>query len=94
MVFLESPSNPDLRLLDIADISKKVHAINPKIIVAVDNTFLTPVLQNCLKLGADMVLYSTSKYIGGHADLIGGMVTMNNPELFKKVKRNQESMFF
>lgn len=90
LVFLESPSNPDLRLLDIAEISRKVHEVNPNILVAVDNTFLTPVLQNCLQLGADLVLYSTSKYIGGHADIIGGMVTMNCPKLFKNIKQSQE----
>lgn len=87
---MESPSNPDLRILDIGEISKKAHDINSKIAVVVDNTFLTPILQDCLKLGADLVLYSTSKYIGGHADIIGGMVTMNKPELYKSIKRSQE----
>lgn len=91
MIFLESPSNPGLRIYDISSIATKAHTINPDIMVVVDNTFLTPVLQQCLKLGADIVLYSTSKYIGGHADIIGGMVCTNNPKLFEKVKHSQES---
>jgi len=90
MVYFETPSNPDLRLLDIEEISRRVHGVNPNIVVCIDNTFLTPVLQSCIALGADMVLYSTSKYIGGHADIIGGMVTTNSAELYKKLRRSQE----
>jgi cystathionine beta-lyase/cystathionine gamma-synthase len=93
MILFETPSNPTLCIYDINAISSKAHAICQDILVVVDNTFLTPVLQRCLKLGADLVVYSTSKYIGGHADVVGGMVCMNNPELFEKVRHNQEGIF-
>jgi len=89
MIYLESPSNPTLSLLDIARISERAHQIRKDIMVVVDNTFLTPVLQKCLPFGADIVLYSTSKYIGGHADIIGGMVATNESKLYKKLKHSQ-----
>ncbi|HEV2449435.1 MAG TPA: PLP-dependent aspartate aminotransferase family protein [Thermoplasmata archaeon] len=70
MLYLETPSNPLLRLADIAALSRAAHA--RRAIVAVDNTFATPALQRPLELGADVVLHSTTKYLGGHSDIIGG----------------------
>ena len=72
MLYLESPTNPTLKILDIAGLSKKAHAAGA--LVAVDNTFATPILQNPLALGADLVLHSATKFLGGHADALGGVV--------------------
>jgi cystathionine beta-lyase/cystathionine gamma-synthase len=90
-MYFETPSNPDLRLFDISALSKAAHDKNPDIQVVVDNTFLTPAFQRCLELGADIVLYSTSKYIAGHADVIGGMLATNSDSLHSKLKKSQYS---
>lgn len=79
LIWLESPTNPLLRLADIsaiADIAKQSGAL-----LAVDNTFASPVFQSPLKLGADIVLHSTTKYIGGHSDLLGGALMTNNKDI-------------
>ena len=89
LVWLESPTNPLLKLADIADIAARAH--RRKILVAVDNTFATPFLQNPLDLGADMVVHSTTKYIGGHSDVVGGFVAMNDVTLFQAVKFYQNA---
>jgi len=72
LVYLETPSNPTLNLVDIEEVSKKAHAAGAKVIV--DNTFMTPYLQSPLELGADMVVHSATKYIGGHGDAIAGVI--------------------
>ena len=72
LVYLETPSNPTLNLVDIEEVSKKAHAAGAKVIV--DNTFMTPYLQSPLALGADMVVHSATKYIGGHGDAIAGVI--------------------
>lgn len=72
LVYLETPSNPTLNLVDIEAVSKKAHAAGAKVIV--DNTFMTPYLQSPLALGADMVVHSATKYIGGHGDAIAGII--------------------
>ena len=72
LVLVESPSNPLLRLVDIAHICARAHGAGAK--VAVDNTFLSPALQQPIRLGADFVLHSTTKYINGHSDVVGGAV--------------------
>lgn len=78
LVLVESPSNPLLRLVDIADIAEKAHQVGA--LVAVDNTFLSPALQQPLLLGADIVFHSTTKYINGHSDVVGGvLVTKEQP---------------
>jgi cystathionine gamma-lyase len=79
MIWIESPSNPLLKLVDIASIKKRVEAKN--ILVTVDNTFATPALQNPLILGADIVVHSTTKYIAGHSDVVGGAILTNNSAL-------------
>ena len=86
MVMIETPSNPSLRVLDIkaiADICK-----DKKITFVVDNTFLSPYNQNPLELGADIVMHSCTKYIGGHSDLIMGAMITSEEELYKKMKTN------
>jgi cystathionine beta-lyase/cystathionine gamma-synthase len=84
MVWIESPTNPLLRLVDIAacaEIARRAGAL-----LVVDNTFATPYLQNPLDLGADIVVHSTTKYIGGHSDVIGGAVVTNHEKLAHKLK--------
>jgi len=90
MVWLESPTNPTLKIIDIAAISKICK--EKKVILVVDNTFFTPYLQNPLELGADIVMHSCTKYIGGHSDIIMGAVMVNNDDLYKKVKKNASSL--
>jgi cystathionine beta-lyase/cystathionine gamma-synthase len=74
LIWLETPSNPLLRISDIAAIAEIAHQHKSKPLLAVDNTFATPYLQRPLSLGADMVVHSTTKYLGGHSDVIGGAV--------------------
>ena len=71
-VYLESPANPTLKIEDIKEVAKIAHEYNPEIKVVVDNTFATPVLQNPLALGADVVVHSATKYLNGHGDVIAG----------------------
>jgi len=79
LVLLESPSNPLLRLVDIADITEQAHKVGA--LVAVDNTFLSPALQQPLLLGADIVFHSTTKYINGHSDVVGGVLVAKEQAL-------------
>mgnify|MGYP000440723822 FL=1 len=79
LVLLESPSNPLLRLVDIEEVTKACHEVGA--LVAVDNTFLSPVLQRPLTLGADIVFHSTTKYINGHSDVVGGVLVTKEQEL-------------
>lgn len=83
MIWIETPTNPMLKLIDIAAIAKiaKKH----KILVVVDNTFATPYLQQPLTLGADIVVHSTTKYIGGHSDVVGGAVVTNKKDVAEKI---------
>lgn len=79
LVLLESPSNPLLRLVDIEQVSKACHDVGA--LVAVDNTFLSPALQQPLLLGADIVFHSTTKYINGHSDVVGGVLVTKEQAL-------------
>jgi cystathionine gamma-synthase len=79
LVWLETPSNPLLRVVDIEAISRACRDVGA--LVAVDNTFLSPILQQPLLLGADIVIHSTTKYINGHSDVVGGAVVAKDPEL-------------
>lgn len=83
MVFLESPSNPLLRVSDIAAIAAIAHRNGA--IVVVDNTFMTPLLQKPLDLGADISVQSATKYLGGHADLLGGVAATNDDALAERL---------
>ncbi len=84
LVFLETPANPTLKLSDIAAISTLTRERN--IPLAVDNTFLTPLLQDCTSLGADIVLYSTTKYFDGHNATVGGAICTNGEALADKLR--------
>ena len=85
LVWLETPSNPHLRISDIAAVAEiaKQHRSAPYVVV--DNTFATPFLQRPLELGADLVVHSTTKYLGGHSDVIGGAVVGNDPQLQERL---------
>jgi cystathionine gamma-synthase len=78
LLLLETPSNPLMRLIDLDKLIKLGHAAGAK--VAVDNTFLSPALQNPIRFGADFVVHSTTKYINGHSDVIGGALVCTTPE--------------
>src|SRR5207253_6315988 len=83
LVWIESPSNPMMKIVDIAALSEIAH--KGKALAVVDNTFASPYLQNPLAHGADLVLHSTTKYIGGHSDVVGGAVVGNDGELREKL---------
>ncbi|MFT6534984.1 MAG: cystathionine gamma-synthase, partial [Alpinimonas sp.] len=83
VVWIETPSNPMLKIIDIAAMVQSAHAYGA--IVVVDNTFATPALQQPLALGADVVVHSTTKYLGGHSDVVGGAVILPNDTLAEQV---------
>jgi cystathionine gamma-lyase len=82
LIWIETPSNPTLRLTDIAAVSALKR---PGQIVAVDNTFSSPFFQQPLTLGCDVVVHSTTKYLCGHSDVVGGVVVTNDPDLHKQI---------
>lgn len=84
VVWTETPTNPLLRLVDIAAAADVAHAANALLVV--DNTFATPYLQQPLALGADIVLHSTTKYIGGHSDVVGGALITSSPPLLEQLR--------
>jgi cystathionine beta-lyase/cystathionine gamma-synthase len=90
LAWLESPTNPLLKLADISAIAKICRKRGIKTVV--DNTFATPYLQNPLDLGADIVVHSTTKYIGGHSDSVGGFVATNDKAIYEVVKFHQNSV--
>ena len=83
LLWIETPTNPMLKLVDIADLARRAHAHG--VLVAGDNTFATPYLQQPLALGADLVVHSTTKYLGGHSDVVGGAVIVNEAALGDRV---------
>ena len=84
LVWVETPSNPLLRITDIRHVAQAAHAVGA--LVVVDNTFLSPALQQPLALGADLVVHSTTKYINGHSDVVGGAVIARDAGLVERVK--------
>jgi cystathionine gamma-synthase len=87
VVRLETPTNPTMTIVDIAAVTEISHRHGA--LVLVDNTFATPALQLPLALGADAVLHSTTKYLGGHSDVVGGAIVLADPELAEKVAQIQ-----
>ena len=85
-VWLETPTNPRLKVADIRAIADAAYKHNPAIRVIVDNTFATPYLQQPLALGADVVVHSTTKYLGGHSDVVGGAVLTSDAALHERLK--------
>src|SRR3990172_1193944 len=92
MVLLETPTNPRLKIFDIAAISEIAHANSPRTLVMVDNTFATPYLQRPLSLGADIAVHSTTKYLGGHSDVVGGAAILNDDEAHERLKFLQNAV--
>lgn len=90
MVWVETPTNPTLKLADIKKIAEIAHA--KKILVVVDNTFMSPYFQRPLELGADVVVHSATKYIGGHSDVIGGVAVTSKPEIAERLAFLSNSM--
>ncbi len=85
MVWIETPTNPMLKLCDIAGVAAAVKKARPEVLVVVDNTFMTPYLQRPLELGADLVVHSMTKYLNGHSDVVGGCAIMNSDELRQRL---------
>ncbi|MHA1962487.1 MAG: trans-sulfuration enzyme family protein [Candidatus Thorarchaeota archaeon] len=90
LVWLETPTNPLMRLCDIKVISE--HASDRGVLTVVDNTFASPFFQRPLELGADIVIHSTTKYLGGHSDVVGGVVVVSDDEIHEKVRFNQNAV--
>jgi cystathionine gamma-synthase len=90
LVWIETPSNPMLNVVDIRAAAETAHAAGA--IVVVDNTFATPYLQRPLELGADIVLHSTTKYLGGHSDVVGGFAATNDPTIAERLYFLQKSL--
>lgn len=86
MVLFETPTNPFLYTINIARLTQKVKAMNPKALVVVDNTWATPYYQHPCTLGADISLHSATKYLSGHSDVMGGIVLTNNKDLYESLR--------
>lgn len=90
IVWIESPTNPTLKCTDIAGVAKICKAKGAMLVI--DNTFMSPVLQNPLLLGADVVMHSITKYIGGHSDVVAGALMFNDSKLYDKLFFNMKTM--
>ena len=90
LVWLETPTNPLLNVIDIRTAAEAAHAAGAMVVV--DNTFATPYLQQPLALGADVVVHSTTKYLGGHSDLVGGFAATNDPTVAERLQFLQKSL--
>jgi cystathionine beta-lyase/cystathionine gamma-synthase len=89
MLWLETPTNP---LMSLADMAALVESVPDQVIVAVDNTFASPYIQQPLKFGADIVMHSSTKYLGGHSDVVGGLLALNDEELYQQLKFTQNAV--
>ncbi len=89
LLWLETPTNPLLKIADIAELAEL--ARRKKLTFVVDNTFASPYFQNPLDLGADIVLHSSTKYLGGHSDVVGGAVVTSSPSLYEEIKFHQNA---
>ncbi len=90
LVYLESPTNPMLRVTDIRKVAQMAHAIGAR--VCVDNTFMSPYLQTPIALGADIVVHSTTKFLNGHSDMVGGIVLLNDDATAQKLRFLQNAV--
>jgi cysteine-S-conjugate beta-lyase len=81
LVLLETPTNPLIKIIDIASISERVHRVCPRALVVVDNTMMSPILMSPLKLGADIEYHSGTKFLSGHHDLMAGVIAVKEKEL-------------
>lgn len=85
VVYIETPGNPTLEITDIEEVSKFAHSKNAKVVV--DNTFMSPALQKPLRLGADVVVHSLTKFLNGHADVVGGIIVVKDEALYPEFKK-------
>ncbi len=90
LVWIETPTNPLVKLADVRAIADLCHANG--LLLAVDNTFATPYFQRPLELGADVIIHSTTKYLGGHSDVIGGAIVTSNPELYERLQYHNNAV--
>jgi cystathionine beta-lyase/cystathionine gamma-synthase len=90
LVYLESPTNPMLRVTDIRAVAGMAHAIGAR--VCVDNTFMSPYLQTPIELGADLVVHSTTKFLNGHSDMVGGIVVLNDDAMAQRLRFLQNAV--
>jgi cystathionine beta-lyase/cystathionine gamma-synthase len=90
LVVIESPTNPMLKVIDIAAVANIAHGGNAKVVV--DNTFATPMLQRPLALGADVVIHSTTKYMNGHSDVVGGVIVTSDAAIAEKLRFLQNAI--
>jgi len=92
LIWLESPTNPLLKVIDIAEVATRLRRMKDDALLVVDNTFATPYLQRPLELGADIVVYSTTKYLSGHCDVVGGAVVTPDEEVYQRLKFIQNAV--
>ncbi len=90
LIWLETPTNPMMRLCDIEAIAKI--AKEEDVLTVVDNTFMSPIFQSPMNLGADIVVHSTTKYLGGHSDVVGGAVIVSDDDIHERIKFNQNAV--
>ncbi|MCQ3805854.1 MAG: cystathionine gamma-synthase [Acidimicrobiia bacterium] len=90
VVWVETPTNPSLTVIDIAAVAEVTHSVGARLVV--DNTFATPYLQQPLTLGADVVVHSTTKYCGGHSDVVGGFLALNDNEFAEQLEFLQKAV--
>jgi cystathionine gamma-synthase/cystathionine gamma-lyase len=91
LVWVETPTNPLLKIIDLKRLSEMVKRKNKNVLIAVDNTFSSPFFQRPLTLGADIIVHSTTKYLSGHSDIIGGAVVTSSEKLFRELKSYQSA---
>ncbi len=92
MLWVETPTNPTLKIVDIARVAQIAHEVNPKCLVVVDNTFCSPVNQRPLEHGADIVMHSSTKYVNGHSDVVGGILVTGKPEIAERLRFLQNAI--
>jgi cystathionine gamma-lyase len=92
MVWVETPTNPMMKLVDLAAVAAHAKAVNPNVILVCDNTFASPINQRPLSYGFDLVLHSTTKYLNGHSDSVGGVVVTKSPELATQLRFLQNAI--
>jgi cystathionine gamma-lyase len=92
LVWVETPTNPNLKIADLARIAEIAKKKNPDVILACDNTFASPINQRPLELGFNVVMHSATKYLGGHSDVLAGILVTNKPELAERIRFVQKSL--
>jgi len=92
MLWIETPTNPTLKIADLAELSRIAKAKNPDVIIACDNTFATPINQRPMEHGCDIVMHSVTKYINGHSDVVGGVLVTGRADLAERIRFLQNAV--